>query len=42
MAPTPKPTGPAPSAIERDGRLTGYRYLPSTKAYLLSRLGASN
>jgi RNA polymerase sigma-70 factor (ECF subfamily) len=26
-------------ALERDGRLTGYRYLPSTKADLLHRLG---
>lgn len=26
-------------AIERDGRLAGYRYLPSAKAELLSRLG---
>jgi RNA polymerase sigma-70 factor (ECF subfamily) len=26
-------------ALERDGRLTSYRYLPATKADLLSRLG---
>jgi RNA polymerase sigma-70 factor (ECF subfamily) len=26
-------------ALERDGRLAGYRYLPATKADLLSRLG---
>jgi RNA polymerase sigma-70 factor (ECF subfamily) len=26
-------------ALERDGRLTGYRYLPATKADLLRRLG---
>ncbi|GAA1694665.1 RNA polymerase sigma factor [Fodinicola feengrottensis] len=26
-------------ALERDGRLTGYRYLPATKADLLHRLG---
>jgi RNA polymerase sigma-70 factor (ECF subfamily) len=26
-------------ALERDGRLAGYRYLPSTKADLLHRLG---
>jgi RNA polymerase sigma-70 factor (ECF subfamily) len=36
--------GPAPAlaeveALERDGRLAGYRYLPSTKADLLRRLG---
>ncbi|MEA2241796.1 MAG: polymerase sigma-70 factor, subfamily [Solirubrobacteraceae bacterium] len=36
--------GPAPAlaaveALERDGRLAGYRYLPSTKADLLHRLG---
>lgn len=29
----------AVEAIERDGRLAGYRYLPATKADLLSRLG---
>ena len=26
-------------ALERDGRLAGYRYLPATKADLLRRLG---
>jgi RNA polymerase sigma-70 factor (ECF subfamily) len=26
-------------ALERDGRLTGYRYLPATKADLLRRIG---
>jgi RNA polymerase sigma-70 factor (ECF subfamily) len=26
-------------ALERDGRLAGYRYLPATKGYLLRRLG---
>jgi RNA polymerase sigma-70 factor (ECF subfamily) len=26
-------------ALERDGRLAGYRYLPATKADLLHRLG---
>jgi RNA polymerase sigma-70 factor, ECF subfamily len=26
-------------ALERDGRLSGYRYLPATKADLLHRLG---
>jgi RNA polymerase sigma-70 factor, ECF subfamily len=26
-------------ALERDGRLAGYQYLPSTKAELLHRLG---
>jgi RNA polymerase sigma-70 factor (ECF subfamily) len=36
--------GPAPAleeveALERDGRLAGYRYLPATKADLLRRLG---
>jgi len=36
--------GPAPAlaeveTLERDGRLAGYRYLPSTKADLLHRLG---
>ncbi|MDW5598415.1 DUF6596 domain-containing protein [Conexibacter stalactiti] len=29
----------AVEALERDGRLAGYRYLPSTKADLLGRLG---
>jgi len=29
----------AVEALERDGRLAGYRYLPSTKADLLHRLG---
>ncbi len=29
----------AVEALERDGRLAGYRYLPSTKAALLHRLG---
>src|SRR5690606_16906478 len=28
-------------ALERDGRLAGYRYLPATKAELLRRLGRS-
>jgi RNA polymerase sigma-70 factor (ECF subfamily) len=29
-------------ALERDGRLAGYRYLPATKADLLHRLGRDN
>ncbi len=29
----------AVEAVERDGRLAGYRYLPAAKADLLSRLG---
>jgi RNA polymerase sigma-70 factor (ECF subfamily) len=35
----PEPALAEVEALERDGRLAGYRYLPSTKADLLHRLG---
>jgi RNA polymerase sigma-70 factor (ECF subfamily) len=39
MVDGPEPALAEVEALERDGRLAGYRYLPSTKADLLHRLG---
>jgi RNA polymerase sigma-70 factor (ECF subfamily) len=39
MVDGPEPALTEVEALERDGRLGGYRYLPSTKADLLHRLG---
>ena len=39
MVAGPEPALAEVEALERDGRLAGYRYLPSTKADLLHRLG---
>jgi RNA polymerase sigma-70 factor (ECF subfamily) len=42
MADGPRVALPEIEALERDGRLAGYRYLPAAKADMLRRLGRND